>query len=95
MLTEEQIKHVAKLAKLEISDVEVEKFQRQLSEVLEYFNILNEVDTRGIEPTSQVTGLENVFRRDQAQLGQTQEEALSGTSSKDKGMFKVEKIIMS
>lgn len=92
MLTEEQIKHVAKLAKLELTSDEVGKFKEQLSEVLNYFQILNEVETNEIEPTSQVTGLENVFRTDKVRPCQTQEEALSGTSSKDKGMFKVEKI---
>ena len=64
MLDRKQIEHVAKLAKLELTNAEVEKFQKQLSEVLDYFNILNEVDTDGIEPTSQVTGLENVMRED-------------------------------
>lgn len=93
MLTEQQIKHVAKLAKLELADNEVEKFQKQLSEVLDYFNILNEVDTERIEPTSQVTGLENVMREDKPVDSLSQEESLSGTNKTEKKMFKVEKII--
>ncbi|PIU03131.1 Asp-tRNA(Asn)/Glu-tRNA(Gln) amidotransferase GatCAB subunit C [Candidatus Shapirobacteria bacterium CG08_land_8_20_14_0_20_39_18] len=93
MLTEEQIKHVAKLAKLEISDAEVEKFQKQLSEVFDYFNILEEVNTSGIEPTSHVTGLTNVFRTDKVRPCQTQKEALLGAAQKEKDMFKVKRLI--
>lgn len=92
-LTEEEIRYVAKLARLEITDPEVKKFQKQLSEVLDYFNILEEIDTSGIEPTTQVTGLENVFRSDRIESCQTLEEALSGTSSKENNMFKVGKIL--
>ena len=93
MLTEEQIRHVAKLAKLELADNEVEKFQKQLSEVIDYFRILDEVNTEKVEPTSQVTGLENVMREDKSASSLSQEESLSGSNRIDKNMFKVEKII--
>lgn len=63
-LTPEQVRHVAKLARLRLSDAEVEKFSGQLSAILDYVAILNEVDTEGVQPTSQVTGLENVTRED-------------------------------
>lgn len=55
---------MAKLARLLLKDEEVEMFSKQLSEVFEYMEVLNEVDTEGVIPTSQVTGLENVFRED-------------------------------
>jgi aspartyl-tRNA(Asn)/glutamyl-tRNA(Gln) amidotransferase subunit C len=55
---------IAKLARLELSDEEVEKFSGQLSDVLNYVEILNKVDTKDVEETSQVTGLVNVFRKD-------------------------------
>lgn len=64
-LTRDEVKKVAKLANIELTDVEVEKFQKQLSEVLAYVEKLKEVETSHIEPTSQVTGLENVFREDE------------------------------
>ncbi len=64
-LTPEQVRHVAKLARLRLSEAEVEKFSTQLSSILDYVAILNEVDTEGVEPTSQVTGLENVTRADE------------------------------
>ncbi len=66
MLTKEQVQHLAKLSRLELSEAEVEKFQGQLSAILAYVDKLKEVDTSGIEPTAQVTGLENIARADEA-----------------------------
>ncbi len=78
MLTEEQVRHVAKLARLKLSDEEVKKFSGQLSGVLEYVDILKEVDTDGVEITSQVTGLKNVLRKDEVVKSEaTREELLA------------------
>lgn len=63
-LTKDQVRHVAKLARLGLSEAEVEKFQTQLSGILDYVGQLNEVDTEGVEPTAQVTGLTNITRDD-------------------------------
>lgn len=63
-LTKKDVQHVAALARLGLSDAEAEKFQVQLSGILEYVQQLNGVDTEGIEPTAQVTGLLNVMRDD-------------------------------
>ncbi len=65
-LTADQVKHVAKLANLPLFSDEEEKYSGQLSEILEYVDKLNEVDTSGVEPTYNVTGLENVTREDVA-----------------------------
>lgn len=64
MLTEEEVKKVAKLARIALTDEEVSKFASQLSDVLGYVEILNEVDVSGVEITSQVTGLTNVMEQD-------------------------------
>lgn len=64
-LTEKQVRHVAKLARLRLSDEEVHKFTQQLSKVFGYMEILEEVDTEGVEPTSQLTGLVNRTRPDE------------------------------
>ncbi|MCK9186663.1 Asp-tRNA(Asn)/Glu-tRNA(Gln) amidotransferase subunit GatC [Candidatus Gracilibacteria bacterium] len=78
MLTEEQVRHVAKLARLKLTDEEVKKFSGQLSGVLEYVDILKEVNTEGVEITSQVTGLKNVMRKDEVVSGGvTREELLA------------------
>lgn len=85
--------HVAKLANLPLKPEEKEKFGKQLSEILSYVEKLKEVDTKNIEITSQVTGLENVTREDEAEPSLTQEEALSNTKSQNNGMFKVKAIL--
>jgi len=91
-LSEKEVEHVAGLANLKLSRQEISKFQKQLSEVLNYVEILKEVKAKDVEPTSQVTGLENVFREDKTEKCLTQEEALSGTKQKHKGRFKVKAI---
>lgn len=85
--------HVAKLANLPLKPGENEKFEKQLSEILAYFEKLKEVDTKDIDATSQVTGLENVTREDIAAPFFTQEEALSNTKSQHNGFFKVKAIL--
>ncbi|MEK7518093.1 MAG: Asp-tRNA(Asn)/Glu-tRNA(Gln) amidotransferase subunit GatC [Patescibacteria group bacterium] len=87
------ITHVAKLANLTLSKEEQEKFESQLSSVLDYVNKLKEIDTKNVEPTSQVTGLENVTREDEVKPSLSQEEALSNTKSKHTGLFKVKAIL--
>lgn len=91
-LTRDQVKHLAQLANLFLSTAEVSKFQKQLSAILDYVDLLNELDTQGVEPTSQVTGLENVTRPDQLTASLSPKEALSGTKSKSKGYFKIKAI---
>lgn len=66
MLTKEQVQHLAELSRLELNETEVKKFQGQLSAILSYVEKLREVNTDGVEPTAQVTGLENVARADEA-----------------------------
>ena len=63
-LTEEQIRHIAKLARLKVSDAEVKKLGKELPAILDYIAVLNELDTENVPPTAQVTGLLNVFRED-------------------------------
>ncbi|MBU3957016.1 Asp-tRNA(Asn)/Glu-tRNA(Gln) amidotransferase subunit GatC [Patescibacteria group bacterium] len=92
MLSKDQVKHIAKLANLKLTSAEINKFQKQLSEVLEYVEQLNKLDTKKVEPTSQVTGLENVFREDEPKPSLSQEEVLSGAKNTEKGMFKVKAI---
>ncbi len=66
-LSKKDVEHIAKLSKLKLTDAEKEKYAGQLSSVIEYVEQLNEVDAEGVEPTSQVTGLENVYREDEVE----------------------------
>lgn len=64
MLTQDEVKHIAKLAKLKLNEDDLKKFTGQLGSILDFFGQLQEVDTENVEETSQVTGLSNVTRPD-------------------------------
>ena len=93
MLSKDLVKHVAKLANLPLSGEEEQKFAHQLGETIDYVNRLEEIDTKNIKPTSQVTGLENVFRDDVATPSLSQAEVLKNAKSIYKGYFKVKAIL--
>jgi len=98
MLTKEEVLHVAKLAKFDLSEAEVEKFRLQLSNVLDLFKKIDDVELKDIEETSQVTGLKNVLRNDEVVCKKdltccTTEELLKGTPIKDGNSIKVPKVI--
>lgn len=63
-LSTEEVNHIAKLSKLELTQEEIEKYSSQLSSVLEYVSQLDEVSTENVEPTANITGLENILRQD-------------------------------
>lgn len=90
-LTEKDVEHVAILAKLKLSEEEVIKFQKQLSEVVNYIDELSLVPTANVEPTSQTTGLINVTRADETKPEHilTERDALSGSDEIYNGYFKV------
>ncbi len=87
------VKHIAKLAELPLKDEEIIKLEKQLQSTLEYIEQLNEVDTNNIEPTSQVTGLENIMREDVAIESLTQEQATSNSTATHNGLFMVKGIL--
>lgn len=93
-LTKEDILHIAKLGNLTLTDKEIEIFKKQLSSVIDYINKLQEVDTKNIEPSSQITGLTDVFRDDKIddQRTLTSDQALANTKSKEGNLFKVKAI---
>jgi aspartyl-tRNA(Asn)/glutamyl-tRNA(Gln) amidotransferase subunit C len=64
-ITKEQVDHIAKLARLKLTDAQEEKMAKELGAILTYIEKLKEVNTDGVEPTAQVTGLENVLRKDE------------------------------
>ena len=79
MITPEQVKHIAKLARLGLKDEDVEKFSKQLSSIMDYIEKLNEVKVSDVQPTSQVTGLENVLRDDKVERFSNREDLLACT----------------
>ena len=87
-ITKKDVKHIADLARIDLSEEEVRKFQKQLRDIINYFDKLNEVDTKDIEPTSQVTGLKNKLRNDKMRDFLTQAHALQNAPDKKDGRFK-------
>jgi aspartyl-tRNA(Asn)/glutamyl-tRNA(Gln) amidotransferase subunit C len=87
------VPHVATLANLPLENDEIKKFEKQLAETLTYIDSLSKIDTKNIEPTSHVTGLENVTREDKAAPSLTQKQALSNTDKTRDGFFEVEGIL--
>jgi len=79
-LTEEQVRHIAKLARLNFSDEEVKKFSKELTQILDYIEVLQEVDTSDVEVTAQITGLTNVSKGDDVKCDGPESKELLGCS---------------
>ncbi len=93
-LTKEQVKKIAKLANLDLTDSELTKFTSQLSEVIDYnMEKLNKVNTENVEPLLNVSGLTNATRNDETEVSLSQNEALQNTKEKHNGFFKVKQIL--
>ncbi len=92
-LTKAQIEHVAQLARLQFSDEERDRFQDHLANILGYMDLLNEVDTEGVEPVTTVLPMENVYREDEVRSPLPKEDFLSLAPSSDHGHYKVPKVI--
>lgn len=92
-IDEKEVRHISSLANLKNSESEIKKFSSQLSKILTHIDELSEVDTNDVIPTSQTTGLTNVFRDDRVEESLSEEEAISGTDKLHNGYFVVERVI--
>lgn len=92
-ISKEQVKRVADLARLALTDEEVELFAKQLGDIIDYAELLNELDTEGVEPTTHVLDLKNVMRKDEPKKWITQEEALKNAPDVQDGQFRVPAIL--
>jgi len=94
-LSKPEIQHIAKLARLELTDEELKKYGGQLSNVLSYIDQLKEVEVKGVLPTAQVTGLENVLRPDEAENWDEKEieAALADAPEREGRFIKVKRVI--
>lgn len=88
-LTQDEVRHVAELAKLRLSEAEIEQFAGQLSAILEYAERLQEVDTSSVPPTPYVLPLSNVMRADEPTSCLSNEEALANAPDHENGFFRV------
>lgn len=92
-LTREQVEHVAHLARLDLTNDEIERYREQLSAVLEYAEGLNEVDTTAIPPTATVLPLRTVLRADEPQPSFPPEDILANAPHRDGQFFRVHAIL--
>jgi len=94
MISKEQVEHIAKLARIELTKKEKEKFSNELSAILDYIDKLNQVNTGNIRPIQQITGLDNVARNDIAKTNNqdTRNKILEQAPEKKDNYFKVPKI---
>jgi aspartyl-tRNA(Asn)/glutamyl-tRNA(Gln) amidotransferase subunit C len=92
-LDESQVRKVARLSRLELTDAEVEEFTGQLSAILDYVEKMNELDTEDVEPLAHCLPISNVFRRDCVRESLAAQEALANAPQRDGDFFKVPKIL--
>jgi len=93
-LTREDVLKLARLSRLRLSDEEIEKYQVELSELIEYVEQLKNVDTDDVEPTNQVTGLKNVWREDEVKdYGFTPDDLLKNAPATEGKLLKVKRML--
>lgn len=92
-LTAQQVQHVAKLSRLQLSEAELDQFARQLSKVLEHVSKLNELDVTGVEPMAHPLEMSNVMREDVEGSPLTVEQALANAPQAESPYFLVPKVI--
>lgn len=92
MITIKDVEHVAKLARLELTEEEKEKFSKQLDAILKHMDQLNEVDTTGVEPMAHAFAIKNVMREDKIVQEFSRDEMLVNAPDEEDGFFKVPKI---
>jgi aspartyl-tRNA(Asn)/glutamyl-tRNA(Gln) amidotransferase subunit C len=88
-LTSEEVLHIARLARISLSDADVQRFTAQLSGILDQFAALAAVDTEGLEPTAHPLPLSNVMRADLVAPSLTRDEVLANAPEQEDGFFRV------
>ncbi len=93
VISDETIEYVGILAKLELSGEEKERAKKDMGEMLDYIDKLNELDTTGVEPMSHVFPVENVFREDVVENGDDRENMLKNAPEQKDGSYKVPRTV--
>ncbi len=96
MISKEEVKHIANLARIKLTGEEEEKFSKDLSSILDFVNQLNEVDTKDVKPIDQITGLDNVMREDenpQTASKEDRERLVGQAPSKKDNLVKVKAVL--
>lgn len=93
MLSREEVLHIATLARLGVDESEIEKFRVQLSNIIENFEVLKQVDTTGVPPTSQAVPLQNVFREDKIADSMPVEDVMANAPRRENDTFRVKAVL--
>ena len=92
-LSREEVLHIALLARLGSTEDEVDRFREQLSNILENFEVLQQIDTTGVPPTAQSIDLQNVIRDDEMAPSLPPEQVLANAPRKEGGFFRVRPVL--
>ncbi|MBN1283868.1 MAG: Asp-tRNA(Asn)/Glu-tRNA(Gln) amidotransferase subunit GatC [Anaerolineae bacterium] len=92
-LSRQDVEHVAELAKLSLTEAEKTTYQAQLSAILDYFEMLQQIDTEAISPTASVLALQNVMREDEVRPSFPREQIITNAPEHEDGQFRVEAIL--
>jgi aspartyl-tRNA(Asn)/glutamyl-tRNA(Gln) amidotransferase subunit C len=92
-LSREEVLHIAALAKVGVTDTDIEKFREQLSNILENFEALQKLDTTDVSPTAQTSALQNVIMNDEICSSMPADDVLSNAPQREGDFFKV-KIVL-
>lgn len=93
IISEEEVKHIAKLANLNLTEEEIKNYAKDLTDILEMANLVNNVNTDNVDETIGSNELYNVFRKDEIKQNNNRENLLSNAPSQDDGMFRIPKVI--
>ena len=92
-VSKEDVLHIAKLSKLNLTDEELEMYTNDLSSIVDFANQLSNIDVEGVKPTAHILNIQNVFRKDVMQASYDREEILKNAPSKDAGCVSVPKVV--
>lgn len=92
-ITKEELIHVSEVARLKLTDAELDLFTKQVSDIIDWFNELSSIDTKDVEPSFHPLPTVNVTREDKVLKCFTLEEAMSNTENKEAGFFKAPRIV--
>ena len=91
-LSREEVLHIARLARLDLTEAEIARYSEQLSDLLEHFEVLQQVETEGVPPTAQSIELRSVMRDDRVEPSLPPEDVLSNAPRREDAFFRVKPV---
>ena len=92
-VSRDDVKHIANLSKLNLTDEELEKYTTELSDIVNFANELSSIDVNGVMPTNHILDIKNVFREDKSDISYNREEILKNAPTKEAGCISVPKVM--